>query len=195
MFKYLYLVGFFIVCKTYHVTAQENRNDTCIFSFAEERDLYFLSKITNLYELIKVNNSKDLYIGYISIGKDRSIAIEECSSINKDKTIAFDGSVIDFKYDSFQIDTSILFKKVGNNKTVVYYSFNKSSGDYHADGSILVFKLFEQLIIGYSIDGCSVIESLKNIARNYFIFKDKVVQDKLLLLLNSLEIAINRRIK
>lgn len=179
-----YLIIFILLVKTLYATAQEK--DTCVFTFTSERDLASLSRITNLTELIKANSGKEFYMAFISIKSDSSVIIKECFELSKDKAILFDGSVVNFRYSSLKVDTSILFNKVGNKSTVTYYAYQKSGGDYHAEGKVLILKLYEKQIIGYSVDGCNLFDTLKSISNTYFGFSDEAAKTSFFSLLNSL---------
>jgi hypothetical protein len=84
-----------------------------------------------------------------------------------------------------KVDTTILFNKIGDPKLITYEVTSKTGGDYHASTQILIFKLQERVVIGYSIDGCEVTGPLKEIVQTFFIFEKEDIKEQFISFLNS----------
>lgn len=168
------------------VNAQTLKADSCAYQFVENGSMINFSKLINLKKLIDINEKKEFYIALIKIemGNERNIKINECSNIDEKKIILFDGSVGDFNFQALKIDTTLLFNRIGDKQTVTYQGYNKGGSSFHANTTIIIFKLYKNIILGYSVDGCDLIPGIKDIAKKYFIFNDQIDENIFFSILN-----------
>jgi hypothetical protein len=135
--------------------------DTCIYTPADKRSLQ-ISEIVNLDTLIALNKNKDFYVAMITVstGFERSTVIQECSSIDKGKVITFNDSVARLDFNQITIDSLTLFSMVPDS-TMITFEASRCGIGFHNPLSILIFKLKNKLIVGYSIDGSDLITFVK----------------------------------
>jgi hypothetical protein len=169
-----------------NVNAQTLKADSCVYQFVENGSMINFSKLINFKKLIDSNEKKEFYIALIKIemGNERNTKIIECSNIDEKKIILFDGSVSEFNFQTLKIDTTLLFNRIGDKKTVTYQVYNKGGSSFHANTTIIIFKLYKNIILGYSIDGCDLLTGIRDIAKKYFIFNDKIYENIFFSILN-----------
>lgn len=186
------LLLFFLI--PFYSMAHKKMSDTCLFALAGDSDIANLAKIIQLDNLIALNSAKTIYVSAVRIKSDKSILFRECYSLSSIEMIDFNGKLRKLDNKLMRIDTTILFNKVGNSNTVIYYSYNATSGDYHADGQVLIFKFNDKYIIGYSFDGCDLVAVLTKLINKYFDFKEEEVRGQFISILNTLP-SSNKRLK
>ena len=117
---------FLIVCVFGHFLAMAKGvfSDTCNFNFVENGATANINKLINLEEIIESNKGKDFYLAmirvYDDVNKKKRIILRDCSNVGVEKIVLFDGLVVDMKYVNVVVDTSILFKHIGDNARVTF---------------------------------------------------------------------------
>lgn len=144
-----------------------------------------MQKHIDFEKLLILNNSKDFYIARITMytGHRKDIAIKECYNLGDEKIVGFDGLVRAIEYPKCTIDTTFLFNLIGDQQRITFQVYSSTSGDYHANGEILILKINGKTIVGYSIDGSDLISEITKIVNTYFICQDNDQKKNLLNLL------------
>lgn len=164
--------------------------DTCTYYFEDYGSIRGFQSLLDIDQLIKANKEREFYLALVrvfsDVNKQRKIVLKECSSLGSGKVVLFNDTVANFRYEHLSVDSSFLFKHIGDSSKVVYYVDNCGLG-FHAPLILLLLKTSNKYLIGYSIDGSNLFNPLARIANRHFIFADDKQKFEFKALLAELE--------
>ncbi len=101
-------------------------------------------------------------------------------------------AIMSLEYNKILIDTTVLFKFIGDSSRVSFDSFGCGIS-FHSDLKILIFKLYSKQFVGFSIDGSDLISPFIKIVNNYFVFSDEQLKAQFILIISSLSPKNNNK--
>ncbi|MDX2304501.1 MAG: hypothetical protein NW226_16965 [Microscillaceae bacterium] len=137
------------------------------------KELIDMNAIMNIDSLLNVARSSNFYIFKLSANNLSGITTSSC--ISQDSLIlrfSTTDSIITFDYNSIEMDNST--------DNIGFWS-GKKQMSFHTQVELIIFKLKNKLVAGYTLDGCDIILDTKNILERIINSKDDLEELNMIL--------------
>lgn len=175
---------------TLEASAQKDSSLECRIAYTDMNHFIGISNHFHIDSIIDEYKSKKFY--YFKITKntnDKNAPIEIKGFYSKKENFieSLNGeSNFEFKYSTLHLKDSIHPLYFYPDMNFLVFDVSKSSPDWHAGVSIVIFKVNNKILIGFTTDNCSLTEFLNETLTNVF-DSTLITEGELLKLIKSID--------